>query len=456
MIAVLVLGDGLLVLASFLVGYYVRFSSGWLAVEKGIPPFADHLRFSLFVTVIWVMIFRACGLYRDRRGVSPVDEFYSAFVAVVCGVLAALGTAFLLRTYWFSRAVLLLAAAMTVAGMSLWRAILHEIDRRLLARGLGRKRCLIVGAGAAGHALSQRMEELPLGYEIVGLMDVQPTESASHQDGILGSLEELPGIVERESVQTVVIAPGVLSPDEGVQLASLCDSLSVEVKVVPDLFDILKHRGSFGEVIGLPLISISKTRLSGGNRILKRCLDLALSATALLLAGVPMLLIAAAIRLTSRGPVLFIQDRVGLDGKTFQMYKFRTMREDAEVETGPVWAARDDPRRTRIGALLRRFSLDELPQLFNVLRGDMSLVGPRPERPHFVEQFREFIPRYMERHRVKSGLTGWAQVNRLRGNSSVLERTIFDLYYVENWSLMLDLKILVKTAFEILFHKEAV
>ena len=225
--------------------------------------------------------------------------------------------------------------------------------------------------------------------------------------------------------------------------------------MVPDLFRFTSLRGGIEEFEGVPLIHLRESPLHGWSNVLKRVFDLVFGAAALTVAAPAMVAIAAAIQMSSRGSILLRQERMGLDGRRFQMLKFRTMREDAEAETGPVWATANDARRTRVGAMLRRWSLDELPQLFNVLRGDMSLVGPRPERPLFVDEFRRKIPGYMLRHKVKAGMTGWAQINGWRGNTSLEKRIEYDLYYIERWSLFLDFKILVQTLWRGLFSKNA-
>jgi Undecaprenyl-phosphate glucose phosphotransferase len=275
---------------------------------------------------------------------------------------------------------------------------------------------------------------------------------------VLGSLDEARDVLERHDVDQLYVA---LHPEHHGQLVRLVTGLSnecVDVKVVPDVIQYATIKAALEDLDGIPIISLNEVPLQGWNSMVKRLMDVAVSATLLgLLILVPVLpLIALLIRLFGgKGPILLRQERMTLDGRSFQIFKFRTMVEDAERETGPVFATSDDPRRTPVGAVLRKHNLDELPQLINVLIGDMSLVGPRPERPPFVQQFREKIPRYMRRHRVKSGMTGWAQVNGWRGNTSIEKRIEHDLYYIENWSIILDLKILVLTVFRGFGQKHA-
>ena len=247
-----------------------------------------------------------------------------------------------------------------------------------------------------------------------------------------------------------------LSHEQMIEIVSLCQGERVNIRVFPDLFQMLSSGLETVDLAGLPLLTIRDTAMRGSDIAIKRTMDVVGAALGLVLLSIPMLVIALAIKLTSpNGPVFHCQERVGLDGRPFQCLKFRTMRPDAEKDTGPVWATADDPRRTRIGTFLRRFSLDELPQLINILIGEMSIVGPRPERPHFVAQFRQTVPGYWARHREKAGLTGWAQANGLRGNTSIEERTAYDLWYVENWTPWLDIKIMLRTLFVVFRDRNA-
>ena len=259
-------------------------------------------------------------------------------------------------------------------------------------------------------------------------------------------MAELPSILRDHDIQQVVIALPQASHEELLDLISVCEDAHAEVRIFPDLFQIVASELSIDDLGGLPLLTVRDVALRGWKLAAKRAMDVMVSGAILILISPLMLLIAILIKLESKGPVFYSQVRVGLDGKPFAMIKFRSMRTDAEKSTGPVWATADDPRRTRLGTFLRKTSLDEFPQFINVLMGDMSLVGPRPERPIFVEQFRQVVPRYMERHREKAGITGWAQVNGLRGDTSIVERTKYDLYYIENWSLSFDIKIILRTA----------
>jgi Undecaprenyl-phosphate glucose phosphotransferase len=264
---------------------------------------------------------------------------------------------------------------------------------------------------------------------------------------VVGVYDDAQRILEANGIDLVMIALPLESIPHLETILKRIGPSTVDIKVVPDIYKFISLRGGIEDFDGLPVITLLDTPLRGWNEVFKRALDVALSAALLVLLAPLFLLIALLVRVSSRGPVFYQQERMSLDGRRFQVWKFRTMREDAELETGPVWATANDPRRTRIGSALRRWSLDELPQLWNVLKGEMSLVGPRPERPVFIEDFRQRIPRYMLRHKVPAGMTGWAQVHGLRGNTPVEQRIVYDLYYIENWSLLLDFKILFLTLF---------
>ena len=333
--------------------------------------------------------------------------------------------------------------------------MLAALERRWRA-GLGLKRVLIAGAGDLGRMVADRiLQHRELGYQAIGFVDDRAGGDHIGYRGLplLGTLEEVGDIAQRERVDHLYVA---LPLEEHAKLLSLMELTSrecIEVKVVPDLLQFIALRARLEDLDGLPIISVNDVPLQGFNTWVKRTIDVVLSGLAALVFAIPFGVIAALVRFTSSGPVFYRQERMGLDGKAFVVYKFRTMYLDAEDTTGPVWARDDDPRATPVGRLLRKLDLDELPQFLNVLRGDMSIVGPRPERPFFVDQFKHRIPQYMLRHKVKAGITGWAQINGWRGNTSLEKRIEYDLYYIENWSVALDLKIMWLTVVRGLFQR---
>jgi Undecaprenyl-phosphate glucose phosphotransferase len=465
-----VVSDALLATCAFIVAYALRFHTGLIPITRGLPPLAQYLNVVPFIAAVVPLGFQLQGLYRLRRGRSRVDDFFAVFVgsilAVVFGIIATLYVQTYLATqdakdtgaYEVSQLVWGLFLVLNVVLTFASRELVREVLERRWRRGMGLKRILIAGSGELGRLVADKiLEHRELGYQIVGFVDDRAAGDHLGYRGLplLGTLADATEIAARESIDHLYVA---LPPEEHVQTIDLLERTSremVDVKVVPDLLQVIALRARLEDMDGVPIINVNDVPLQGVNAVIKRCIDIAISAVALLVFATPLAIIALLIRTTSRGPVFYRQERMGLDGKPFTILKFRSMYDNAERHTGPVWAVEDDPRVTPLGRFLRRSNLDELPQLWNVLRGDMSLVGPRPERPHFVAQFKHRIPQYMLRHKVKAGLTGWAQVNGWRGNTPVDKRIEYDLYYIENWSVSLDLKIIWLTLLRGFFHKHA-
>jgi Undecaprenyl-phosphate glucose phosphotransferase len=469
LVAFHVISDALLGLSAFILAYALRFHTGILPVPKGIPPLRQYINVLPFIVAVVPLGFFLQGLYRLRRGRSRVDDFFAVFVGSILAVLFGMMSTLYVETYIVISAkdtgalevsqpvwviFLMLNVALTFAS----REFMREVLERRWRAGIGLKKILIAGSGDLGRLVADKiLEHRELGYQIVGFVDDRAAGDHLGYRGfpLLGTLDDAAEITARESIDHLYVA---LPPEEHVRMLELLESTSremVDVKVVPDLLQVIALRARLEDLDGIPVININEPPLQGFNSLLKRAIDIAISAAALAIFALPLGLIGLLVRLTSKGPVLFHQERMGLDGKPFTIVKFRSMYDDAEKNTGPVWAIADDPRVTSLGRFLRRSNLDELPQLWNVLRGDMSIVGPRPERPHFVEQFKHKIPQYMLRHKVKAGLTGWAQVNGWRGNTPLEKRIEYDLYYIENWSVRLDLKIMWLTLLKGFFHKHA-
>ena len=470
LVAFHLVSDALLGASAFLIAYALRFNIGVIPITKGLPPFWQYVNILPFIVVLVPLGFHLQGLYRLRRGRSRVDDFFAVFVGSILAVLFGVMATLYVQTYFATPAqrdvgafavsqpvwaiFLMLNVALTFSSRELMREVL---ERRWRA-GIGLKRILIAGSGDLGRLVADKiLEHRELGYQIVGFVDDRANGDHLGYRGLplLGTLEEAAEITSREAIDHLYVA---LPPEQHVRMIALIESTSremVDVKVVPDLLQVIALRARLEDLDGIPVINVNDVPLQGINSAVKRAIDVALSALALVALAVPLGLVALAVRLTSRGSVFYRQERMGLDGKSFTIVKFRSMYDNAERETGPVWATADDPRVTPLGRFLRRSNLDEMPQLWNVLRGDMSIVGPRPERPHFVQQFKHRIPQYMLRHKVKAGLTGWAQVNGWRGNTPLEKRIEYDLYYIENWSVRLDLKIMWLTLLRGFFHKHA-
>ncbi len=444
--------DWLAVAIALSAAYWIRFDSGWLAAPKGTPPIAVYLPGFLFAASGWVVLFAFFGLYDPRRGLAWPEETLVVLKGAALGALLVMSSAFLYRGVSYSRLFFALALPLALALVLLSRFTLRRARAFARARGIGVENALLVGGGAVLHEIRRRIEARPeLGYRLVGAVsdpDLPPPDDIP----LLGGIESTAEVCRARSVSRVFIALPESRRGRIVEILRACESLPLQFEVVPDLFTSLGERMRLSEIDGIPLLGVKDFPLQSWSRFAKRTFDIVLSAGLLALFLPVLPVVALLIKLDSPGPVFYAQRRIGRDGRVFRIAKFRSMVEGAEQESGPVWAKPNDERRTRVGAFLRRTSLDELPQLWNVLRGEMSLVGPRPERPQFVREFEKSVPRYFDRHRVKSGMTGWAQVNGLRGNTPIEERTRYDVFYVENWSLFFDVRILLRTLGHVIGH----
>src|SRR5919199_6776391 len=441
----LLLGDFIMLRLAFLLAYRLRVLSDPRPGAGPQDPPASFDELALLCVLVIMVIFAVRRLYIPRRGFGRVDLLYQVAAAVTLGWLAALSvTFFVYRALEPPRLMLVYWALLSIALVWLTRVVLDALLREAHRRGRDLERVLIVGDGEQAQLVEAKIRAAPeLGYRVVGFVGED-------------SLDRIPSIVREQAVGEVIIAWPTISHHQLINIVTGCTHQRVDIKIFPDIFELMAREVETSELTGLPLMRVRDVALRGWMRFLKRAMDVAVSWSLLVLLSPWLLFMALLVKLTSpHGPVLHVQERVGLDGRPFYMLKFRSMRPDAEAESGPVWAGPNDPRRTRLGAFIRRFSLDEFPQLINVLLGEMSLVGPRPERPEFVAQFANLVPRYRERHMEKAGMTGWAQVNGLRGQTSVLERTEYDLFYIETWSLAFDIKILLKTLAAVIRDRNA-
>jgi Undecaprenyl-phosphate glucose phosphotransferase len=437
---------------AFLLAYLLRPREA--TPNQVIPPFTHYVGMMVLSVVALVVVFFFYKLYHLRRGTSRLDELYSVFSAISISIIVGMAfTAFVYRTEIdYPRVMIVYFWALALLLVGLGRVTHSTLRLSLYRRGWGESRALIVGAGEAGNMILEKIRVSPqLGYRPIGFLDDARAGQTVLGLPVLGKVDQLGEMVRQHRIDEVIIALPEATHQELLSVISRCEDGRVSIKVFPDVFQIMAAEVNIGDLNGLPLLTMRDVALRGWRLTLKRIVDVVISAIVLVFISPLMLLIAFLIKLDSPGPAIYWQERMGLDVRPFPMLKFRSMVAGAEDETGPVWAKRDDPRRTRLGAFLRKHSLDELPQFINVFLGDMSLVGPRPERPVFVEQFRQIVPRYMERHQEKAGVTSWAVVNGLRGDTSIWERTKYDLYYIENWSLWFDFKIMIITALRI-FH----
>jgi Undecaprenyl-phosphate glucose phosphotransferase len=458
-IALMLLASDLVATGFALVAAYdLRFRAEIVPITKGVPDPSVYYRLFPLMAVLWPVVYYFYGLYQVRRHHTRVDEGLAILVATGLATLLLTGIATFYRGFSYSRLVLVLFFGLDVffvfAGRTAIRRYLEEAWRH----GVGVRNVLVVGAGRLGRAVVEKLAEHPeAGLRAVGLIDDDPAKRDTSVAGVpvVGTSAEVSRIVDARGIDTVFLALPLEAHRAMFAVLKDVGRTVADVRVVPDLLQHITFRAGVEDLDGLPVVHLTQTPLTGWMSLTKRALDIAISLAALAFLSPIFGVIALAIRLEDRGPVFYRQTRMGLDGRPFDILKFRSMRVGAEDESGPVWAGADDPRCTRVGRLLRRTSLDELPQLSNVLRGEMSLVGPRPERPEFVREFKEKFPQYMVRHRVRAGMTGWAQVHGWRGNTSLSKRIEYDLYYIENWSLSLDVKILWLTVKHGFLHRNA-
>ena len=462
LITLTVLFDFCFVATAIVVAYWVRFESGWtpevLALHKGgTPPLDDYFRLIPLMAIIWLMTLKALKLYRPENN-ATLSAFWTLCKAAGIALFATLAALFFIFHHdAYSRWVMLLASGFSLVWLFLGRLVLYRFRQAIHAQGVGVNRVALVGYDARVETFIRASKAKGSSYQFVGIISgetggenpqqVGASSAEDHQN--LGQIDEVLQLVQTHQLDTLFIAAPTVSNDTILQILHACEGLPVQINMLPELSEFISSGTAIAFFEGIPILRLRETPMQGIQGVVKRLIDICFSLFALVLLSPLMLAIAVAIRLTSPGKAIFCQERVGRAGKPFNIYKFRSMRADAEEKVGHVWAKNDDPRETALGKFLRRWSLDELPQFFNVLKGDMSLVGPRPEMSGLINTFRESVPHYLARQRVKSGMTGWAQVNGLRGNTSLEERVSYDRYYIENWSLGLDIKIILKTLWAI-------
>ncbi len=447
----LIVSDVLMAALAFAAAYLLRRAIPIPEPAEGMGPLLEHASMLVIHVLSLLGVFFFADLYSLSRA-SRVDEVSGISIGCTIGTLLGVAVDSLaLRDFVvgrdYSRMMVFYAWLLSILFIGLGRLLNDAMRRHTIRRGVGRRRVLLVGAGDVARMILQKMLWMPeLGYDAVGVVTLRDDEG---QDvlgiPVVGLGTDLGRLIDDYDVDEVIIAlPEDTAHHDLLWLISQCERGRVTVRVYPDLFQIMAGAISISELGGLPVLTVRDIALKGWRRVAKRAMDIAGSVVGLVLLSPLMVFVAILIQLESPGPVFYVQERMGLDALPFRIIKFRSMRANAEKD-GPGWTTAGDPRRTKIGNLLRKLNIDEFPQLINVLIGDMSLVGPRPERPVYVEQFRRSIPRYMDRHREKAGMTGWAQVNGYRGDTSIAERTKYDLWYIENWSLILDVKIVLRT-----------
>ncbi|HEY6880914.1 MAG TPA: undecaprenyl-phosphate glucose phosphotransferase [Polyangiales bacterium] len=448
--------DASIMVGAWLLAYWYRFFVSPFAATE-LPPFARYSALAPLVGLLWMATFTWMRVYTSRRALGRVAELQRVLRAHGVALLVFIAVTYMFEDYKFSRLVMVYFAVMGFVGVALFRMLLRTVLRHVRARGYNLRHALFIGEGAALESVIHRLVSFPeLGLRVHGVLTHQAsTVTSLAGQPVVGHIDELDAILDNEKIDEVFIA---LPPDQHEALDRVLGRLrdeTIDVRIVPDILRYVTLGCEVENIDGFPVVRLNDSPMFGFGAMAKRVTDVVGSIAALLLLSPVLLVIGVLVKLTSPGPMLYGQERMGLDGRTFRMLKFRSMKADAERMSGAVWAQQVDDRRTAFGTFLRKTSLDELPQFWNVLRGDMSLVGPRPERPVFVNKFRTEIPLYNVRHKVKAGITGWAQVNGWRGNTALDRRIECDLFYIRNWTYALDIKILFITLYKGFVHKNA-
>ncbi len=439
--------DSIAFFLSYCVTFWIRFHSGLFSAPRGIPPFSDYLKVFPVLLLIFILVFKFFNLYRERHffesGISGRQISKAYFFSILMFLLLS----YFYRETTYSRLYLILFVPIGYLSILILRKAELSLEKWMQKKLLRKNSLVVIGIDDEINNFSNTLQsKFNWGIEKIVTFNIK---DYLHKEEKLKELESrFEQWKKQDKINEIIIATKDIPSNKLITLIYLCEKYLFSYYFIPDIFNIIASNVDIINIDGYSILEVRRSPLDKlHNRIIKRSIDIIGSLAGIIIFSPAMLIIAYLIKKDSPGPVLYKQERLGEDGKIFTLYKFRTMIADAEKQTGPVFASESDPRRTKIGKWLRSKNLDELPQLFNVLKGDMSLVGPRPERPHFVNKFKDNIPRYMARHTVKSGMTGWAQIHGLRGNTSIEERVKYDLYYIENWSVFLDLKIILLSFF---------
>ncbi|MEO6693731.1 MAG: undecaprenyl-phosphate glucose phosphotransferase [Ignavibacteria bacterium] len=455
------LSDAAAIFLAFELSYWIRFFSDFqklIPVTKGVPDIYGYNEFALMVIPIWLIIFQTRKMYRLKRSVFILDELFIIIKCVSIGILFAMALIFIIKAdFPYSRAVFVLIWIISIIMITSGRYFILKLEKNLYNKNIGVDRVVILGINEMAKKIYDKFtEDIFAGYNVCGYFSYNKNaENFLNDRNYLGDYKLIPQEIKKLGAEKILISLPSGEHEILYDLFKICEGINVEFMYAPDFVDTMTSRLKIEEVDGIPFMKLKSMPMNVWNRFLKRAFDIFVSACLLLFISPVMIIISGLVKLSSRGPLFYRQERVGLDGQKFMMLKFRSMKADAE-EKGPQMTLRHDDRYTPVGKILRKYSLDELPQFINVLLGHMSIVGPRPEREFFINTMKDSIQRYLERHRVKCGITGWAQVNGLRGTGTSMQTRIdYDIYYIENWSIAFDIKIIFKTIKEVLFSKQA-
>lgn len=454
-----VIVDGLIVAGSYMLSYYIKFESVFRDKNPGgVLSMSTYFSALYYLVPSYLFLYYMVQLYTSRRALRLWNEFVDIVQANIMGIIGFLVLLYMLKQGNFSRTMLGIFFVLNIALTTLAHGLLRNFLRYIRKKGYNIKHILLVGYSRAAEAYISRILENPQwGYDIAGVLDdFVPIGTSYHGIKVVGKTDQLQDYLVNSNYDEITITLPLDDYDRLEELVAQCEKSGVHTKFIPDYTSLFPSNPYTEDVQGLPVINIRYVPLSNSfNKLAKRVVDIIGSLVGIILASPVMIAAAIAVKLSSKGPIIYQQERIGLNGQPFMMYKFRSMRVQTEAEEKKGWTTKGDPRVTGVGAFLRKYSIDELPQLFNILVGQMSLVGPRPERPQFVEKFKEQIPRYMVKHQVRPGLTGWAQINGYRGDTSIRKRIDYDIYYIENWTMGFDFKIILGTLRYGLFNKNA-
>ncbi len=450
--------DALVIAGSYMLSWYLKFEGPFADKTKGAHSMGFYFSALYFVVPGYIILYYMNRMYTPKRTQSVETEIINVCKANAMGALAFMVALTAFKIQDFSRGLIFIFFCANIILTLSVRFLIRYMLRAFRKKGYNLKYILLVGYSRAAEEYINRINANPQwGYVIRGILDDHVPRGTTYRGAkVIGTIENLMGILPVSMLDEIAVTLSLSDYDHLEEIVSLCEKSGVHTKFIPDYNSLIPNRPYTEDLMGLPLINIRYVPLSNTlNAFAKRIVDIVGSFCGIVVLSPLLIVIACIVKATSKGPVIFKQERVGLHNKTFHMYKFRTMRMQEPGEEKKGWTTKDDPRVTKVGKFLRKTSIDELPQLFNILRGDMSIVGPRPERPQFVEKFKEEIPRYMIKHQVRPGLTGWAQVNGYRGDTSIRRRIDFDLYYIENWTMGFDFKIMFLTIFKGFINENA-
>lgn len=448
--------DAVVIVVAYVLAWVVKFEFG--RVSGGVLPREDYFAALILLVPGYIFLYSAFQLYTPKRTTRTKVEIYTVFKANTVGIFCYFAALYVMHQADYSRSMIAIFYVLNIVLASGYRIVLRDLLRHFRKKGYNLKHVLLVGYSRAAEQYIERIKQNPAwGYHITGVLDDHVGTDVSFQGiRVIGEVDELYKLLPENNLDEIAITLSLNDYDRLEEIVSFCEKSGVHTKFIPDYNAVIPTKPYTEDLDGLPVINIRNVPLtSGWNQFIKRSMDLFGATVALILFSPIMLVCAVLVKLTSPGPVLFKQERIGLHNRPFYMYKFRSMRMQTVEDEAKGWTVKNDPRVTGIGKFMRKTSIDELPQLFNILKGDMSLIGPRPERPQFVEKFKEEIPRYMVKHQVRPGLTGWAQVNGYRGDTSIRKRIEHDIYYIENWTLGLDIKIIILTFVKGFINKNA-